>query len=737
MTRPITLFTGQWADLPLDDLAAEVRVVGLRRPGAGLLGRPLRGRPRAAPTPGYAQRPARAARAPRPDVLGARQPPRRPGGLRPDRRAATRAILPPDVWGDGDPEGVRRRAAERMKDTARAAAAARRRGRQRLHRLADLAPALLVPAQRLRGDRARLRGLRRALEPDHRRLRRRGRAVRPRGPPDRDRLRLRHDAQGARRRSADRAGFGINFDPSHLVHQFLDPARVHRSSSPTASTTSTSRTRKRRLDGRRSILGSHLELRRARRAAGTSSRPATATSTSRRCSARSTASATRGPLSIEWEDSGMDREWGAPDALAFVRRTDFAPSHGRLRRRVREDDRDAEIGFVTMATRRGDGDVADDRRRDARLRLHGQGAHQRATRARLHDLAAAARAAPGGDRRAQRGGGAEAARRYGYERASPTGARWWPTPRVQLFDNVGPNNLHAEPTIAAAEAGKHVICEKPLGRDAAEARRDLAARRRPPASSTCAPSTTASCPAIRLARELIQAGELGEIHHFRGRYLQDWIADPTRRCAGGSTSRRAGLRRAGRPRRAHHRPGPLPRRRDRDGDGADRTFVPAPGRGQRRRRLRGRRRVRERRGRHARGLALRRRAQERAHAGRSTARKGSIALQPRALQRAAGHSRTTPGARPRASAPCSSPSATTPSGRTGGRRATSSAGSTPSSTSSHHLLTAILDDNDVAPHGATFEDGYRAAEVCDAIRAPRPRAHARRCATADVSNERS
>ena len=60
--------------------------------------------------------------------------------------------------------------------------------------------------------------------------------------------------------------------------------------------------------------------------AGTSSRPATATSTSRSLFRALNRIGYQGPLSIEWEDSGMDRDWGAPDALAFVRRTDFAPS---------------------------------------------------------------------------------------------------------------------------------------------------------------------------------------------------------------------------------------------------------------------------------------------------------------------------------------------------------------------------------------------------------------------------
>jgi len=63
---------------------------------------------------------------------------------------------------------------------------------------------------------------------------------------------------------------------------------------------------------------------------------------------------------------------------------------------------------------------------------------------------------------------AEAATRFGFERYVNDWRQLVADPQVELLDNGGPNNLHAEPTIAAAAAGKHVICEKPLGRDAAE-----------------------------------------------------------------------------------------------------------------------------------------------------------------------------------------------------------------------------------------------------------------------------
>jgi predicted dehydrogenase len=63
---------------------------------------------------------------------------------------------------------------------------------------------------------------------------------------------------------------------------------------------------------------------------------------------------------------------------------------------------------------------------------------------------------------------AEAANRYGFDDHSTDWRELIADERVGLFDNSGPNVLHAEPTIAAAEAGKHVVCEKPLGRTAHE-----------------------------------------------------------------------------------------------------------------------------------------------------------------------------------------------------------------------------------------------------------------------------
>ena len=120
----------------------------------------------------------------------------------------------------------------------------------------------------------------------------------------------------------------------------------------------------------------------------------------------------------------------------------------------------------------------------------------------------------------------EAAERYGYEYATGDWRDLVADDSIGLFDNGGPNSLHAEPTIAAAESGKHVICEKPLGRDAEES---FEIWRRVAATGVkhlCA-FNYRFVPAVRLAREMIEAGELGEIRHFRGRYLQDWGDDPT------------------------------------------------------------------------------------------------------------------------------------------------------------------------------------------------------------------
>lgn len=120
----------------------------------------------------------------------------------------------------------------------------------------------------------------------------------------------------------------------------------------------------------------------------------------------------------------------------------------------------------------------------------------------------------------------EAALRYGYGTYYTDWRDLINDPRVELFDNGGPNDMHAEPCITAAQAGKHILCEKPLGRTAKEAATMLEAVTKAGIKHMVA-FNYRYVPAIRQAYELIHSGKLGEIYHMRAIYLQEWIMDPT------------------------------------------------------------------------------------------------------------------------------------------------------------------------------------------------------------------
>ena len=200
MPRPITLFTGQWADLPFEEvarLASEWGYDGLEIACWGDHLDPWQGAEDDAYVQGkldllekyglkvYAISNHLKGQAVCDDPIDARH----------------EAILPAKVWGDGDPEGVRQRAAEEMKMTARAAQRLGVKTVVGFTGSVDLEVRRDVPAGH-RGDGGRrLPGLRRPLEPDPRRLRRVRRPVRARGAPVRDRLRLLDDRRARWRRS--------------------------------------------------------------------------------------------------------------------------------------------------------------------------------------------------------------------------------------------------------------------------------------------------------------------------------------------------------------------------------------------------------------------------------------------------------------------------------------------------------------------------------------------------------
>ena len=321
MARPVTLFTGQWADMPIAELAAKCGEWGFDGLELASWGDHF-DVVRALEEPGYCDERRALLES---HGLGCWAISNHLVGQAVCDPIDTRhqSILPPEVWGDGDPDGVRSRAAERLKDTARAAArfgvevVTGFTGSPVWHMLYSFPPNDFAEIERGYERFAEAwgpiidvfdaEGVRFALE------------VHP--------TEIAYDFVTTRKALAaigHRPGFGINFDPSHLEPQLLDSAafvdefaghihHVHVKDSV------------RRLDGRRSILGSHLNFGDADRGWDFVS-PGHGDVDFESIFRSLNRAGYDGPLSIEWEDSGMDREYGARDALAFVRRTDFPPS---------------------------------------------------------------------------------------------------------------------------------------------------------------------------------------------------------------------------------------------------------------------------------------------------------------------------------------------------------------------------------------------------------------------------
>ena len=321
MPRPITLFTGQWADLPFEEvarLAGEWGYDGLEIACWGDHLDPTRWNDDA-----YVQG--------RLDILERH-------GLKVwtisnhlkgqavcddpiDERH--RGILPDSVWGDGDPEGVRRRAAEEMKDTARLAA---KLGVNTGFTGSSIWKyvAMFPPASEAMVD---------AGYQD----------FADRWNPildvfDEVGVRFAHEVhpseiaydywttQRALEAIGHRTAFGLNWDPSHMVWQDIDPVGFLWDFQDRIYHVHCKDTKKRLANGRNGRLSSHLAWADPRRGwdfISTGHGDVPWEDAFRMLNSIGY----RGPLSVEWEDAGMDRLEGAPEALAFVRRlSGYEPS---------------------------------------------------------------------------------------------------------------------------------------------------------------------------------------------------------------------------------------------------------------------------------------------------------------------------------------------------------------------------------------------------------------------------
>lgn len=321
MARPVTLFTGQWADLPIEDMCRKASDFGYQGIELACWGDHFEVN-KAVADAGYAA--AKRDLLDRYDLQCHAISSHLVGQAVCDRiDARHQAILPPHVWGDGDPSGVNRRAAEDMKNAARAA----QRfgvglvngftGSSIWHLLYSFPP---VPDSMIEAGFQQFAerwnpildvfgecGVRFALE------------VHP--------TEIAFDIVTARRALdalGNREEFGFNFDPSHLLWQGVDsvefirefPDRIYHVHIKDAIVT---------LNGRSGILGSHLNFGDPRRGWDFRS-PGRGGVNFEEIMRALNQAGYDGPLSVEWEDSGMDREHGAREACEFVRKLDFEPS---------------------------------------------------------------------------------------------------------------------------------------------------------------------------------------------------------------------------------------------------------------------------------------------------------------------------------------------------------------------------------------------------------------------------
>lgn len=322
MARPVTLFTGQWADLPLDEMLQKARDFGYDGVELACWGDHMDVR-EAASNDGYVREKKELLEQYGMQCFAISN--HLAGQAVCDNiDARHQAILPPHVWDDGDPEGVRQRAAEEMKTTAEAAKAMGLEvvngftGSSIWHLLYSFPP--VSPEQIDAGFRDFADRWNPILDVFQACDVRFGLEVHP--------TEIAFDISSSARALAaldNRPEFGFNYDPSHLVYQNVDYVGFIRTFRDRIYHVHMKDAYLSPYPKRAGIFGGHTNF-------GDPDRSWDFRSLGRGSVAFEEIIRALndigydGPLSVEWEDSGMDREHGATEACAFVNEIDFEPS---------------------------------------------------------------------------------------------------------------------------------------------------------------------------------------------------------------------------------------------------------------------------------------------------------------------------------------------------------------------------------------------------------------------------